>query len=205
MAGKLDWKPEEIFRFHGGKYPGRSICELMFVDYEHILDIFKNMISKMCKISETKRKKMKLSDFLRFSMGVQQKDRSLLHKNLDYYLRQGEIISHRKNTIICPHCGEEMVAHFSTINKCQYGIVIDPELIFCKNKKCKDFVRRKSSLVHQRFPKVKSFRFSVFVEANSFYLSEVGEQNYKNDIKNLFMKVFNIPKIEDKLVFDFFQ
>lgn len=199
----ISWKPENIYYFKSGQYAGRSIPELMFEDYSYLQDEFRLIVTKHFKISLSRQQKMSLGDCLMLSKSI--KDKSDLHRHLEFYLIAGEkIIPNKTGKIICPYCGKKEVRYFALINQYSCGFVVDPSLVFCKNKNCEKELKIRAYSRYQRPITRRSFKFSLF-NVHSMYLDQDHYLFYKKHVKELFIKIFNLPSVlSPQVAYDFF-
>lgn len=194
----ISWKPENIYYFKSGNYAGRSMPELMFEDYFFLQNELKLIVNKKSNLGFVKRFKADFIDYLNYSHKI--KDKSELHKHLEFYLAAGErLVSKKSSKIICPYCRKEPAQYLALIDNASYGFDVSAEHVCCKNNECKTKLKRGVSR------NIRLFKFSLFEAPSKYkgrsYYSDV----YKENIIKFFTEVFGLPeKITAEIAFQFF-
>lgn len=210
---KPPWIPENIYYLRSGdscylpsdNYMYKSIPELMFDDHEFLVKALKIIVSQANGLGVIRQYKMGLDDCLRLSKQIKPKE--IFHQHLEFYLEAGERMApDKKGKMPCLHCRSRRakpVRYYALVNQGSGGFPADHKLASCDKAKCLQQLKSYAYFRYNRSIQKQEFTFSL-VGIMSQYLNHDDYLLYKEGFKKLFMQIFGLKEINDRIAFNFF-
>ena len=120
-----DYVPTGPYVIGSGKRAGKTLENLMFDDYSHLIWLLNFLRNKAKGNSKNK-----------------------LHTHLEWLLRRGQ---GRKPKMLCPHCKQRIVTRFSVLGGGSRGISVGAYYTCCDDDACKDKIDSEASGNSYRF------------------------------------------------------
>ena len=173
-----NYKPIGPYILLNGKYAGKALEQLMFLDYGYIIWKYKFLKYRILRAEELHE-----------------------YKHLRWLIIQGQS---RQSQEICPYCMENLVSCFFVISGSYGKLKVSSNYTVCADEICHEKCIQKIQHQNERlFDFVKlPFRFSS-LRSNTF-----GIRNFKEHqrmITKLFQIAFRIPVLRKDKLFQFFS